>query len=167
MTAGAERRARRAGAQIAVVGASDADAELAALAEEVGRRLGEAGVTVVCGGLGGVMEAVSRGAKAAGGLTVGLLPGVERKVANEYVDVAIPTGLREGRNALVARAGEAMIAVGGGYGTLTEIAYALRAGRPVVGLNTWELARAGRAVEAIVRARSAEEAVELALGRLG
>jgi len=148
-----------------VVGASEPSAELAALAEEVGRRLAEAGATVVCGGLGGVMEAACRGAQAAGGTTVGILPGSDRTAANRFVGVAIPTGLGEARNAVVARAGDAMIAVGGGYGTLAEIALACRAGTAVIGLDTWELARGGRAVEAIARAGSAEEAVELALAR--
>ena len=150
-------------AQVAVVGTSEPSAELEATAEEVGRRLAEAGATVVCGGLGGVMEAACRGAKAAGGTTVGILPGLDRRTANRFVDVAVPTGLGEARNALVARAGEAMIAVGGGYGTLAEVALALRAGTPVVGLDTWELSREGRRVEAILRARTAEDAVALAL----
>jgi uncharacterized protein (TIGR00725 family) len=94
---------------------------------------------VVCGGLGGVMEAACRGAKEAGGQTVGILPGSDRAAANEFVDVAIPTGLGEARNALVVRAADALIAVGGGYGTLSEIALALKAGKRVVGVDSWEI----------------------------
>jgi uncharacterized protein (TIGR00725 family) len=148
---------------IAVVGTSDPSPELYATAEEVGRRLAKAGATVVCGGLGGVMEAVCRGASQAGGRTVGILPGPDRGAANAFVDLAIATGLGEARNALVARAGDAMIAVGGGYGTLAEVALALRAGTAVVGLDTWELTLAGRPVEAVMPAASPEEAVRLVL----
>jgi uncharacterized protein (TIGR00725 family) len=111
---------------------------------------------LVCGGLGGVMEAACRGAKAEGGTTVGILPGPSRADANEHVDVALATGLGEARNALVVRAADALVAIGGEYGTLSEIALALKAGTPVVGLGTWEL-------DAVVPARSPGEAVELAL----
>ena len=150
--------------QVAVVGAGGSEAAtLAETAEAVGRGLAEAGATLVCGGLGGVMEAACRGAKSANGPTVGVLPGTDAHAANPYVDVVIPTGLGEARNALVARAGAATIAVGGGYGTLAEIALALRAGVAVIGLETWELAREGREVAAITRARSPQEAVGLAL----
>jgi uncharacterized protein (TIGR00725 family) len=105
----------------------------------VGRELAERGAVVVCGGLGGVMEAACRGAKAAGGQTVGILPGSDRVAANPFVDVAIPTGLGEARNALVVRAADALIAVGGGYGTLSEIALALKAGKRVAGLDSWKI----------------------------
>jgi uncharacterized protein (TIGR00725 family) len=94
---------------------------------------------IVCGGLGGVMEAACRGAKDAGGTTLGILPGTDRSAANEYVDVALATGLGEARNALVVRAADALVAVGGGYGTLSEIALALKAGKRVVGLRSWEI----------------------------
>jgi hypothetical protein len=94
---------------------------------------------VVCGGLGGVMEAACRGAKEAGGLTVGILPGADRAAANAFVDVAIPSGLGEARNALVVRAADSVVAVGGGYGTLSEIALALKAGKRVVGLDSWDI----------------------------
>lgn len=94
---------------------------------------------MVCGGLGGVMEAACRGAKKAGGLTVGILPGTDRAAANAFVDVAVPTGLGEARNALVVRAADALIAVGVGYGTLSEIALALKAGKRVVGLDSWDI----------------------------
>lgn len=146
-----------------MVGASAPDTALVSLAEEVGRCLAEAGATLVCGGLGGVMEAACRGAQAAGGLTVGILPGDDVSAANAFLDIVLPTGLGEARDALVARAGEAVIAIGGAYGTLAEIALALKGGTPVVGLDTWELARAGRPVETIERVGSAAEAVARAL----
>jgi uncharacterized protein (TIGR00725 family) len=126
--------------------------------------LAERGAVVVCGGLGGVMEGACRGAKAAGGTTLGILPGLDRAAANAYVDVAVPTGLGEARNALVVRAADALIAVGGGYGTLSEVALGLKAGKRVVGLGTWELAREGEADRAVVQAASPAEAVAAALG---
>lgn len=124
---------------VAVVGSGEADATTGALAEEVGRALAERGAVVVCGGLGGVMEAACRGARAAGGLTVGLLPGARRADANPYVEVALPTGLGEMRNALIVRCADALIAVGGGPGTLSEVAFALKTGVPVVALASFEL----------------------------
>jgi uncharacterized protein (TIGR00725 family) len=148
---------------VAVVGAGDADEELGRLAEEVGRRLGEAGAVVVCGGLGGVMEAACRGAKSADGTTVGILPGANRRGSNSYLDVSIPTGMGETRNALIVRAADVVIAVGGEFGTLSEIAFALKVGTPVVGIRAWELAKEGESVEAYERAATAEEAVRKAL----
>lgn len=153
--------------QIAVVGAGDADAELLRVAEQVGRGLAEAGTVLVCGGLGGVMEAACRGAREAGGLTVGLLPRTDRRAANPFVEVVVPTGLGEARNALVVRAGEAVIAVGGGYGTPAEIGFALKAGLPVIGVATWELSREGRAVNGVERVESAAAAVSRALELAG
>ena len=120
---------------VAVVGASRATAEQEADAEEVGRLLAEAGAVVVCGGRGGVMEAVSRGASEAGGVVVGVLPGLDRAEGNEWLTVALPTGMGELRNGLVVRAADAVIAVGGEYGTLSEVALALQAGRRVIGLG--------------------------------
>jgi uncharacterized protein (TIGR00725 family) len=148
---------------IAVVGSGVPDAGLEAAAEAVGRGVAEAGATLVCGGLGGVMEAACRGARAAGGRTVGLLPGTDRRDANPFVDVAIPTGMGEGRNALVARAADALVAVGGEYGTLSEIALALKLGTPVIGVATWELRRDGQVDPGIVVAADAEAAVRRAL----
>lgn len=148
---------------VAVVGGGEPDTDAADAAEEVGRLLARGGATVVCGGLGGVMEAACRGAKAEGGTTVGILPTSDRGDANPYVDVAIPTGMGEARNALVVRAADVLVAVGGEFGTLSEIALALRTGTPVVGLATWELAKGGRAVEAIVRAETPADAVAAAL----
>ena len=144
---------------IAVVGAGSASAEEERAAEAVGHGLAAAGAVVVCGGLGGVMEAACRGAKRAGGTTVGILPGTHRADANPHVDIAIATGLGEMRNGLVVRAVDALVAVGGEFGTLSEIALALKAGKPVVGLETWELAHSGDPVDAIVRAASPEDAV--------
>ena len=123
----------------------------------MGRELAARGAVVVCGGLGGVMEAACRGAKEAGGLTVGILPGTDRAAANAFVEVAIPTGLGEARNALVVRAADALIAVGGGYGTLSEIALALKAGKRVVGLGSWD-------IEGVVPAADPAAAVAAVLG---
>jgi uncharacterized protein (TIGR00725 family) len=127
--------------QIAVVGGSEATEPVAAMAAAVGSALASAGALIVCGGLGGVMEAACRGAKSAGGLTVGILPGRDPSAANPWVDVVIATGLGEARNALVVGSAAAVIAVDGEYGTLSEIALALRAGIPVIGLGTWLLTR--------------------------
>jgi len=124
---------------VAVVGPSEATSEELACAEQVGRLLAARGVVVVCGGLGGVMEAVSRGASGEGGTVLGILPGTERGDANDHVTVAITTGMGEMRNPLVVRSADVVIAVGGAYGTLSEIAFALRTGVPVVGIGTWEL----------------------------
>lgn len=144
---------------VAVVGGSAPSAEEAATAEAVGHELGGAGAVVVCGGLGGVMEAACRGAKAAGGTTVGILPGSERTAANAYVDVAIATGLGELRNGLVVSSADAVIAVGGEHGTLSEIAFALKNGKPVVGLGTWELHRRGQRDTSLHEAGDPAEAV--------
>ena len=149
---------------LAVVGGSEADDTTCRRAEAVGEALARRGAVLVCGGLGGVMEAACRGAKEAGGTTLGILPGYDRGEANEYVDVAVATGLGEARNALVVRAADALVAIGGEWGTLSEIALALRSGKPAVGLDTWELRRHGRAVDAIVPATSPEQAVDLAIG---
>lgn len=129
--------------------------------------LAQRGALVVTGGKGGAMEAACRGAKSAGGTTLGILPDADRAVANEFVDVAIATGIGELRNGLVIRAVDAVIAVGGAYGTLSEIGLALRAGRPVVGLDTWELGRRGVADDGVARATTPGEAVELALSAIG
>ena len=155
------------GIYVAVVGASAATPDEERVAEQVGRLLAERGAVVVCGGLDGVMAAACRGARAAGGTTVGLLPGDDRTAANPWVDVAIPTGLGEARNALVARTADAMIAVGGEFGTLSEIALALKLGRPVVGIGTWTVARPDVSIDHLLRATDAAEAVRLALERIG
>lgn len=151
---------------IAVVGPGRADPEELTAAEEVGAGIAAAGAVLVCGGLGGVMEAACRGARSRGGTTVGLLPGLDRGDANGWVQVAVPTGLGEGRNALIVRAADAIVAIGGAWGTLSEIALGVRAGLPVVGLGTWELARGGEAVTGITAMNSPSEAVAEALARL-
>ena len=140
---------------VAVVGPSEATAEELACAEQVGRLLAARGAVVVCGGLGGVMEAVARGASGGGGTVLGLLPGTDRGHANHHVTVAVTTGMGEMRNPLVVRAADVVIAVGGAYGTLSEIAFALRTGVPVVGIGTWDLAD-------VVVAPGPEAAVDLA-----
>ncbi len=142
---------------VAVCGASDPRPDQRALAREVGRRLAESGAVVLCGGLGGVMEAAAEGAASAGGTVVGILPGGDRSAANPYVTVAIATGLGEARNAVLTAAADAVIAIGGGWGTLSEIALARKRGRPVVALASWEL-------EGVPMAVSAEEAVKAAVG---
>jgi uncharacterized protein (TIGR00725 family) len=126
-------------AYVAVVGPGDGSAPELEVAEEIGAGLAALGAVVVTGGLGGVMEAASRGAKSRRGRTLGLLPGDDRTAANGWVDIAVATGLGELRNGLVVRAADAVVAVGGGAGTLSEIALALKAGLPVVGVGTWDV----------------------------
>jgi len=150
---------------VAVAGSGVAPREDLEAAEAVGRLLAERGAVVVCGGLSGVMEAACRGAKSAGGATLGILPGLDRAEANPFVDTAVPTGLGEARNALVVRAADALIAIGGEWGTLSEIALARRAAKPVVGIGTWELSRRGAPAEGIAAASDPAEAVDLALAR--
>ncbi|HEX2267842.1 MAG TPA: TIGR00725 family protein [Actinomycetota bacterium] len=148
---------------IGVVGPDPAPEPVSRQAEEVGRLLASAGAVLVCGGLGGVMEAAARGAAAKGGTSIGLLPGPSRGAANAHLTISIPTGMGEMRNVLVVRASDAVIALAGEFGTLSEIAFALKTGVPVVGLETWELAKAGKRVEPFVLAGSPEEAVREAL----
>jgi uncharacterized protein (TIGR00725 family) len=150
---------------VAVIGSASCSSQIAALAEQVGRQIARQGAVLVCGGRGGVMEAACRGAKAEGGTTVGILPGIDRREANAYVDVPIVTGLGEARNAIVVRTADAVIAVSGGYGTLSEIGLALKMGRPVVGLGTWELRQQGRPVDGVHQAGTPEQAVEQALAK--
>jgi uncharacterized protein (TIGR00725 family) len=148
---------------VGVVGPDPAPDPVSRQAEEVGRLVARAGAVLVCGGLGGVMEAAARGAAAEGGTSIGLLPGASRGAANPYLTLSIPTGMGEMRNVLVVRASDAVIALAGEFGTLSEIAFALKTGVPVVGLETWELAKAGQRVEPFVLAGSPEEAVREAL----
>jgi len=152
---------------IAVIGAGRCSEEVARVAEAVGRELARRGVALVCGGLGGVMEAACRGAKSEGGLTIGILPGSSRHEANPYVDIPVVTGLGEARNVIVVRTAQAVIAVDGEFGTLSEIAHALKLRIPVVGLSTWQLAKQGRRVLAIVEAATPVEAVDKALALAG
>jgi len=148
---------------IAVIGGSTATPDEVTTAEAVGRALAEAGAVLICGGRGGVMEAACRGAKSAGGLTIGVLPGTSRGEANPYVDIPIVTGIGEARNAIITRTAQAVIAIGGSYGTLSEIAFAMGFGTPVVGLGTWEVQREGHPAAPIVYAATPEEAVAQAL----
>jgi uncharacterized protein (TIGR00725 family) len=153
---------------IAIVGPGrDATPAELAEAEAAGAAVAEAGGILVCGGLGGVMEAACRGARSCGGMTVGLLPGHDREEANGWVALALPTGLGEARNALIVRAASAVVAIGGGWGTLSEIALALRAGVPVLGVGTWELARAGVPAEGVTAMDDGRAAVDEALRRVG
>ncbi len=155
---------------IAVIGGANPSPRMASAAEEVGRELARRGAGVVCGGLGGVMEAACRGAVLEGGLTVGILPSNRAEDANEWVQIRVPTGIGIARNPLVVRSGSAAIAIDGSYGTLTEIGFALVENIPVVALNSWELAIGGEAVEKGIHrvetpVEAAALAVDLALGR--
>lgn len=145
---------------IAVIGGGACTTEEAAIAEQTGRLLAEQGAIVLCGGLGGVMEAVAKGAKANGGTTVGILPGADAAAANPYIDIPLATGLGEMRNFMIVRAAHALIAIGGGAGTLSELALAQRIGRPVVGLHD-----SFRNAVDIPRVESAEAAVAWAMER--
>ncbi len=148
---------------IGVIGGATPTKEEIVTAEAVGHALAKAGAALICGGLGGVMEAACRGAKSAGGLCIGILPGTDRREANPFVDIPIVTGIRCARNVIITRTAQAVIAVGGSYGTLSEIAFALSFGTPVVGLGTWKVERDGHARAPIVYAAAPEEAVERAL----
>jgi uncharacterized protein (TIGR00725 family) len=145
---------------IAVIGASNATEWELETAEALGRSLGEAGCVLVCGGLGGVMNAAARGAGSAGGVSIGILPGDDRGVASRHLTVAVATGFGEARNAIVARTSDAVIAVGGEFGTLSEIALALKMGSPVIGIGTWELGRDDLDRDPIVRVNDVDEAMQ-------
>nr|WP_321497660.1 TIGR00725 family protein [uncultured Methanolobus sp.] len=143
--------------QIGVIGAGSCDRELELLAEEVGAEIARNGALLICGGHGGVMEASAKGAKKESGTTVGILPDESRKSANPFIDIAIVTEMGHARNVIIARSADALIAVGGEYGTLSEIAHSLKMGKTVVTLNSkWE-------IEGTFRANSPKEAVRIAL----
>lgn len=148
---------------ISVIGGNSAPPELLDIAEQVGRLLARQGCTVVCGGRWGVMEAVCRGARSEGGHTIGILPAADRSDMNPYVEFPIVTGIGFARNPIVVLTGDAVIAIGGAYGTLSEIAHALTFGVPVIGVRTWHFSTDGREDERIVRAETAEDAVRLAI----
>lgn len=150
-----------AGTYVAVVGSGEASGELYEKAREVGRLVAERGGTVVCGGLSGVMEAATRGATEAGGTAIGILPDEDRGRANDYLSYSIATGTGHARNLAVVCSGDAVIAVGGEYGTLSEIGLALKVGRPVVALASWGLG------DHVAVASSPKEAVEAAFGAPG
>lgn len=151
---------------VGIVGASDATDEEMEMARRVGELVAEAGCILVCGGLGGVMQAASEGAKSRGGLTVGILPSRCKSDANPFIDVAIPTGMGEARNALVAAASDALIAVGGGFGTLSEIAFALKRGIVVVSLGSWKLEEKSLVGVEYIEGRDADDAVKRVLDAL-
>ena len=148
---------------MSVIGSSTATPKQAGLAHEVGRLLASRGATVACGGLGGVMEAACKGARSAGGTTIGVLPGSDPSVANEYVDIPVCTGMGYARNAIVVKSGAAVIAIGGAFGTLSEIGHALAEDIPVVGLETWQIGQPGVTGDPIERASDPGDAVERAL----
>jgi len=148
---------------IAVIGGEQPSSEEAKLAEEVGRELARRDAILVCGGLGGVMEAACRGASAEGGITIGILPGNNPKAANPYVQIPIVTGIGYARNIIVVKSAQAVIAIDGSYGTLSEIAHALQNNIPVIGLNTWVLSNKGQQDDSIIRADNPTEAVDKAL----
>ncbi len=147
---------------IAVIGGSECSAQEAEFAEAVGREVARRDAILVCGGLGGVMTAACKGASAEGGMTIGILPGDSRDTANPYVQIPIVTGIGYARNVIVVRSAEAVIAIGGSYGTLSEISYALQNSLPVIGLNTWSMARNGQPDNSIVLAQTPAEAVDKA-----
>lgn len=149
---------------ISVIGASHScSADDYKLAEEVGRELAQRGAILVCGGLEGVMEAACRGASSEGGLTIGILPGNDREEANPYVAIPIVTGMGYARNSIVAKSGQAVIAIGGSYGTLSEIAFALQSGIPIIGLGTWSISTCQGPDTSIIIAEDAIDAVKKAL----
>ena len=140
---------------IAVIGTGSADESLLKIAEEVGRLIARRDAILICGGLGGVMKAASKGARSEGGTTLGILPQDHKNEANPYIDIPVATGFGEGRNVIIARSADALITVGGEYGTLSEIAFGLRMGKPVIGIKTWD-------IKGIIKAENAEDAVEKA-----
>ena len=144
---------------VAVIGGSECSKIAYNLAEKLGRLIASQGWVLVCGGLGGAMEAACRGAKSAGGLTVGILPGFDAKSANIYVDVKIPTGLDYARNILVIRSADVVVAVEGKYGTLSEIAFALNEKKKVIGINAWRIKK-------VINVNSPEEAVKAVKRRI-
>jgi uncharacterized protein (TIGR00725 family) len=148
---------------IGVIGGNDVSPQVAELAEEVGREIARRGAILVCGGMGGVMEAACRGACDEGGMTIGILPGESRNDANPYVRIPILTGIGYARNIAVVKSSRAIIAVDGAYGTLTEIGYALQGGTPVIGLDTWSLAIKGKTDKNIINAKNPKDAVDKAI----
>ena len=157
--------------QVAVIGPSRAEpgSEAAQLGEEVGRLLAEAGVTLVCGGMGGTMEAACRGASEAGGEAIGIVPGHEVEEANEFCTHVVATGIGHARNLAVVSSGEAVIAIGGEWGTLSEIGFGRAIGRSVIALRSWTLSGREQMADApgVLLADSAREAVDLALETFG
>lgn len=151
------------GAIIGVIGASRADRRAARDAYEVGRLIARRGAVMICGGLTGVMEEAARGAREEGGLTIGVIPGDDPRQANRYIDIPIVTGMGYARNIIIVRSARAVIAIGGSYGTLSEIAYALNLGVPLIGLGTWDVPKIDAGETRMVMVKTPEEAVEEAL----
>jgi hypothetical protein len=152
---------------ISVCCAGEPSKREADLAREVGHEIASRGAILVCGGLGGSMGAACRGAKEAGGITIGIIPTYEKETANKWVDIIIPTGLGHARNNLVVVAGDGVIGVGGNWGTLSELAIAKKMGKPVVVLEGWEVSMAGDSSECFARASTPKEAVEMVFKALG
>lgn len=140
---------------IAVIGAGSCSKEIYNIAEEAGKLIAMNGAVLLTGGLGGVMEAASKGAQEEGGITVGILPGFSKDEANRYVDIPIATGLSHARNAVIARSADALIAIAGEYGTLSEIAIALKMGKPVIGIKTWDT------IEGVIHVNTPAEAIKI------
>jgi hypothetical protein len=143
--------------QIGVIGSGYCSEEIESIAEEVGREIAKRGAILICGGLSGVMEAAARGAKKEKGITVGILPGFKIDEANKYIDIKIPTGISDARNIIIVRASDAIISVSGGYGTLSEIAFALKLRKPIIGIRTWEVSKD------VMIAKDPKEAVNIAI----
>jgi uncharacterized protein (TIGR00725 family) len=148
---------------VGVIGGGRCSSEVAQLAEDVGRELARQGATLICGGMGGVMEAACRGARQVDGTTIGILPGNSASDANPYVQIPIVTGMGEMRNVIIVKSVDAVIAIDGEFGTLSEIGHALVRGIPVVGLITWELSKQGKIDNSIIIAHDAKDAVSKAL----
>jgi hypothetical protein len=152
---------------VGVIGSSKADPDVLRLAEEVGEAIAKSGAAVVCGGLSGVMEAVCRGARRCGGLTIGIIPSDQKSDANQYVQIPIVTGMGVGRNVMLVKTADVLIAVGGEFGTLSEIAHALNLGKTVIGLRTWKLEKAHtRPIPNLVEVDDPKKAVDLALSAI-
>jgi hypothetical protein len=147
---------------IAVIGGSSASNREIKTAEDVGRELAKRDAILVCGGLGGIMEAACRGATSEGGITIGILPGEKRNDANQYVQIPIVTGIGYARNVAVVKSAQAVIAIGGSYGTLSEIGHAIQSGIPVIGIDTWSLSKGGKIYNSITSAENAADAIEKA-----
>lgn len=145
---------------IGVIGEGITDRYGSETAFKVGSLIAESGAVLVCGGLSGVMEYAAKGAKSVGGMTIGILPGTRREDANPFIDISIPTGLGEARNVIVVRCSDAIVAIGGKYGTLSEIAFALQFQKPIVGLRTWELQKSNLTENKILKAESPEDAIQ-------
>ena len=140
---------------VGVIGAGTCPDPVYQIARDVGHEIGKKGWILVCGGLGGVMEGAAKGCSEAGGMTVGILPGLEKESANPHIKITVPTGLGEGRNLLVVRASDVLVSIAGGYGTLSEIALALKANKPVIGLETW------KNIEGVQYVGTPQEAIEV------